>query len=133
MQQLVLITKLDGHRTLRQVVAESGVDELEALKFIHGLYNKGQLKEVNAPRAMEKKEIDNFLGVLRNKLLDLVGPAADVTLQKAFESLGIDPNFLSRSQIPDVFESVAEQLDEMESEVFDHWKNGYAIELRKAG
>jgi hypothetical protein len=132
-QQLMLITNLDGHHSVRQVVAESGLVELEALEFIHCLYSKGLVKEVTAPMAMKKEDLDNFLDVLRNKLMDLVGPAADVTIQKAFESLGIEPDFLAQSQITSVFESVAELLGEMESEVFNHWKNGYFTDLRKTG
>lgn len=132
-QQLMLITKLDGHHSVRQVVAESGVAELEVLNFIHCLYSKGLLQEINSPKAMKKEDIDNFLDVLRNKLLDLVGPAADVVIQKVFESLEIDPDFLARSQIAKVLESVLEHLDEMESEVFNHWKNGYFTEMRKTG
>lgn len=133
MQQLMLITKLDGHYSVRQVIAESGMAELEVLNFIYCLYNKGLVKEVTSPKAMVKEDIDNFLDALRNKLLDLVGPAADVVIQKVFESLGIDPDFLARSQITKVFESVSEHLDEMEAEVFNHWKNRYYIELRKTG
>jgi hypothetical protein len=132
-QQLMLITKLDGHHSVRQVVAESGVAELEVLQFIHCLYSKGLVKEVTSPRAMKKEDIDNFLDALRSKLTDLVGPAADAVIQKAFESLGIDPDYLARSQIANVFESVLEHLDDMESEVFNHWKNGYYTELRKTG
>ena len=52
--------------------------------------------------------------------------------QEAFESLGIVPNNLAYSHIIDVFESVAEHLDEMESEVFHHWKTRYHKELRKS-
>jgi len=133
MKQLVLITKLDGHRTVRQVVDESGVAEFEVLIFIHSLFNNGLAKKVNSTGAMKKEDIDDFLEVLRNKLLDLVGPAADATIQKAFESLGIDPDCLTQSQIAYVFDSVAEHLDEMESEVFNHWKNRYYTELRNVG
>jgi len=133
MQQLMLITKLNGHRTVRQVVADSGMAELEVLNFIYYLYNKSLVNEVTSPKAMEKEEIDNFLDALRNKLLDLIGPAADETIQTVFGSLDIDPDFLARSQITKVFESVVEHLDEMESEVFNHWKNGFNIELRRTG
>jgi hypothetical protein len=130
-KQLMLITKLDGRHSVRQVVAESGVAELEVLSFIHGLYSDGMVKEINSPKAMKKEDIDNFLDALMNKLQDLVGPAAEATIQKAFESLGIDPDLLAKSQIAEVLEWVAEHLDEMESEVFSHWKNGYSRELRK--
>jgi hypothetical protein len=132
-QQLMLITKLDGHHSVRQVVAESGIAELEVLKLIQCLYRKGLVKEVNSQRTMNQEDIDNFLDDLRSKLLDLVGPAADVVIQKAFESLGIDPDFLARSQITSVFESISDHLDDMEYEVFNHWKDGYHTELRKTG
>lgn len=132
-QQLELITKLDGHHSLRQVVGESGVAELEVLKFIYYLNKKGLVKELASTQAMKKEDIDNFLAALRSKLADLVGPAAESVIQKVFESLGIDPNFLVRSQIAEVFESVLENLDEMESEVFYHWKNRYFKKLNKKG
>jgi len=125
---------LDGRKTIREVVAEIGISELEVLQNIYKLWNQGIIKMVGAFSPEDEKKVDfwkTYVKSLNECLAELVGPAADIIVGDAFDSVGTTPKKMDRSDVPRLVEAISKDLDNEERAALMEVSNKYLKDAYK--
>ncbi len=129
-QKLKVVIAISGKRSVKEIVLKSGLSELWALSIISQLCQQGLALMVSAQKPMEDKEKAHFLNSLKETLLELVGPAADVIIDDAFESIGSEPELVSRNQIAELIEAISYHLNSDEQLFFKKWGIDYIKKIQ---
>ena len=127
-KELKIILALDGKRSIREIVSNLEISELEVLSYIYILTTRGLVEMVATYPPMEEDRRVRFLDSLQETLSELVGPAANVIINDAFSELGTVPELLAQRDIPGLMKSISLHLDEDEKAVFDKWGSIYLEE-----
>jgi len=129
-QKLKVIIAISGKRTVKEIVLKSGLSELLVLSIIGELCQQGLALMVSAQKPMEDKERVYFLNSLNEVLVELVGPAADVIIDDAFESIESDSKLLSRNQIAELIDAISYHLNSDEQLFFKKWGTDYIKKIQ---
>jgi hypothetical protein len=117
---------LDGKRNISQVVTESGFPELDVLISVFRLGSAGVAQLLATGKLMTDEERVEFLSALTKRLMEFVGPAAEVLISDAFDALGHGPEMLAREEIPEIIESVVNPLDIDEKTAMVQWSMAFS-------
>lgn len=117
---------LDGKRNISQIVTESGFPELDILISVFRLGSSGAARFLVTSKILTDEEKMEFLSVLTKRLMEFVGPAAEVLISDAFAALGHGPEMLTREEIPAIIESVVNPLDIDEKTAMVRWSMSYS-------
>lgn len=120
-KELKVALLLDGRQTVEQVLSQSGLPQLETLSIIYRLLHRGRARKLTTYQPMDTAARQAFQEAVRNTLLDLVGPAAEVIMAEAFESMKIKPELLAKEQVPELIASISRHLDPDETAAFKQW------------
>jgi len=117
---------LDGKRNISQIVTESGFPELDVLISVFRLGSADVARLLATSKLMTDEERVEFLSALTKRLMEFVGPAAEVLISDAFDALGHGPEMLAREEIPEIIESVVNPLDIDEKTTMVRWSMAYS-------
>jgi hypothetical protein len=120
-RDLQILMNLDGQRTVRQVIAENGLPDLDVLHTIYRYHDRGLVKRVAGAKPMAVEARRKLLTGLQEQLAELIGPAAEAIIEEAFEAIHTSPDGLSSSEIPALYKAVRRHLDDEECAAFDRW------------
>ncbi len=124
--QLKVALALDGNKTITQLVSELKISEFDVLNTIFHLSELGIAEMIGAHRPMENAQREAFLASLKEILSDIIGPAAEVIIDDAFETINSEEKYLARREIPDLIRAIAMHLDPDEKTVFSDWWNNHS-------
>ncbi|MEA3230269.1 MAG: hypothetical protein U9Q05_00740 [Thermodesulfobacteriota bacterium] len=117
---------MDGKRNISRIVTESGFPELDVLISVYRLGSAGVARLLPAGSLITDEERVEFLSALTKRLMEFVGPAAEVLISDAFETLGHGPETLARKEISEIIESVVNPLDIDEKTSIVRWSMAYS-------
>ena len=117
---------LDGKRNISQIVTESGFPELDILISVFRLGSSGAARFIVTSKLMTDEERMEFISALTRRLMEFVGPAAEVLVSDAFKTLGHSPEMMTREEIPAIIESVVNPLDIDEKKTMVRWSISYS-------
>ncbi len=119
--ELNIIMSLNGELTVGEVVAKTGQSEFGVLKCIHKFHKMGMVTMMSTSPPMSDQEKQHFLNGLRDRLTDMLGPAANMIINEAFEETKVDLTHLSRMHLPELLDSISTHLDANELSEFNKW------------
>lgn len=120
-KDLQILMQLDGHRTVRQVIAERKLPELDILHTIYRYHARGLVKRLTGAKPIAKEACRKLLAELQDRLADLIGPAAETLIDTALDAANASPDHLSEAELPVVLDTLRGHLDEDECKAFDRW------------
>lgn len=123
--ELKVVISLDGRHTVGQIILELGLTELQVIHAIYNFYNRGLVKTVTTHRPMSSKKRRIFLNSLSRTLSDIVGPASDVIITEAFDSMEVSPQYLAIPMIPKLLNKISSYLDKGEKEILKRWSGQF--------
>ncbi len=92
------------------------------------LHAHGLVQRVSKSASLSGERKTDFLNAFRERLADLIGPAADMVMEDAFESVGADnPDDLEALAFPMIMElknAVCQQIDQREANIINEWVSG---------
>jgi hypothetical protein len=120
-RELQILMTLDGQRTVRQVIAENGLPDLDVYHTIYRYHARGLVKRIASAKPLPADLRHQLLVSLQEQLADLIGPAAEAIIEEAFAAINASPDHLAQSEIPALCSAVRRHLDNTECVVFDKW------------
>jgi hypothetical protein len=131
-KDLQILMRLDGQRTVRQVIAEKKLPELDILHTIYRYHARGLVKRIAGAKPMAMEACRKLLADLQDRLADLIGPAAETLIDAALDAANASPDYLSKAELPVVLDALRGHLDADECEAFDRWviAKGYGTPRR---
>ncbi len=120
-QDLKVALLFDGKRPLSEVLGKSGVPEVQALAGVFRLKNAGVAIILTSHTPMDASEREAFLKDLGEMLVELVGPAAEMLIEDAFDTMGSAPDVLAKQDIPKLMAHLAENMEEEEKQGLEKW------------
>ncbi len=122
---LKIILLVDGQRTVKDIVQASDLLEIDVLSTIYKLKTMGVAEVLTTQKPIEKEKRESFLGALKDILIDLVGPMAEMLIIEAFDALKIRPELISKSQLPQLVASIGTNLDQTQKLSLEKWGQAY--------
>jgi len=123
--ELGIVMAFDGKRTVSEVVIKTNLPELKVLKCISQFKRRGLISLASSHRPMGETDRTTFLDGLNSELSDLVGPAAEMIIDAALESIPVTPAFLAREHLPVLIEKITAHLDAQEAPRIRKWAASY--------
>lgn len=117
---------LNGKRNISRIVMDAGFPELDILISVFRLGSSGVARLLVADKLMSDEERLTFLSALTKRLSNYMGPAAEVLIRDAFNTLGHGPEMLARDEIPEIIESVVKPLDIDAKTAMVQWSMAYS-------
>ncbi|MDM8522434.1 hypothetical protein QUF80_03600 [Desulfococcaceae bacterium HSG8] len=128
-RKLQISLALKGQRRVSQVIDIIGLTEFEVLSDICWLHTHDLIELVSKSGSLSGEKKTDFLNAFRERLADLIGPAADMVMEDAFETIGTDnPDDLDALTFPMIMElknAVCQQIDKEEAAIINEWVSGY--------
>jgi len=124
-KDLKMALLFDGQRSLIHIIALSGLSELVVLTRTCRLILAGVAQEGVPKNILPDQERIEFLDGLNDKLVDLVGPAASVLIDAAFDEIQTSPDSLAKEDIDPLLSAIGEMLDEDEAVAVKQWGEQY--------
>jgi hypothetical protein len=118
-QDWKVLTALDGRNTVHQVMAQSGLMELEVLFALHRFHTEGLIARLADAQPMSPAAFKLFINHLQEKLADIVGPAAGTLIDEAMTVIGSRRELLAEQHVPVLIEALGRNLDEAERRRFN--------------
>ena len=120
-RELTIIKAFKRNYSVKQLVSEIKMPEFDVLNIIFILFERGLLFKGTSDIPVRGKISPDFLKTLKEKLLGLVGPVAEVIINQSLATMGINSKNLSQHQIPNLIGAISEDLDEKEKVIFMKW------------
>jgi len=114
-----VLTALDGKTTIHQIMAQSGLTELDVLFALHRFHTEGLIVRLADAPPMSPAALKHLVGNLQEKLADVVGPAAGALIDESLAFIGSRRELLSEQQVPALLEALGRNLDEAERRRFN--------------
>ncbi len=124
-KELKVMLLIDGHRTVKDIVQESGLLEIQALSTIYKLKTMGAVEVLATQKPIEKEKRESFLSALKDTLIDLVGPIAEMLIVEAFEALDTRPELISKKELPQLVATIGANLDPTQRLSLEKWSRAY--------
>ena len=111
-----ILSRVDGKKNVKEILRETGINEMQALRILYRLYSAGLL-EVSKDVKKEKIEIldKKFFELLEEELKKVMGPIADIIISDAIEELGE-----TRENFP--FQKASKLVEKVSMEISDEEK-----------
>lgn len=119
--QLEVAMLLDGKRSVAEIIASTNQAELQALSHIFYLYSKGIAKVIEDKTPMKEEDRAEFLQSLKETLTDLLGPAADIIIGEALDTIGSSEDNIILKRIPDLIAVISDHLEPEDKTIFKTW------------
>lgn len=126
-RELTIIKALNGNQSVRQLVSDLNMPEFDVLNIISILCKRGLLNTGSSNKSEESKISPDFYKTLKENLLGLVGPVAEVIINNSLAALGMNSTNITQNQLPNLIGSISEDLDEKEKEIFSKWAKEYTV------
>lgn len=108
-----VLTHVNGSRTLAEIAAEMGRDELSVAKVLYGLSTAGLLIKGEKPATPPEAAVSEaFFASLKDEVLDILGPLGPMVIEEAVESLGEDVGSFPREKVASLVEQVSSEIDD---------------------
>jgi|GEM_PF-1990434 len=122
--QMRVLNALNGKRSVRQVIRMTGLPDLDVFRTIYWYLRRRLVSVVPEEKPMENDLRDQLLDYMRQTLTDIVGPAAENVLDKAFDAIETPPERLSDRQLSSLVSAICSKLDLKERRNFHSWAGG---------
>ena len=120
-KDLQILIQLDGRRMVREVIAESGLPELDILHTIYRYHARGLIKRIAGAKLLPADVCRRLLEDLQEHLADIIGPAAETILEEALQATHVSPDQMSEGELPNLMDAVRRHLDDEECATFNAW------------
>ncbi|RUM37383.1 MAG: hypothetical protein DSY58_03995 [Desulfobulbus sp.] len=115
----------DGQRSLTNIIPLSGQSELALLTRTCRLILAGVAMEGASKNILPDHERGVFLDGLNDKLMDMVGPAASVLIDDAFDEIQASPESLAKEDLTPLLNTIGSQLEDDEATALIQWGAEY--------
>lgn len=122
--QMRVLNALNGQRSVRQVIQVTGLPDLDVFRTIYKYLRRRLVRMVPVEKPMETNIRDQLLDYMKQTLAEIVGPAGEKVLDKAFDAIETRPERLSDRQLSSLVGAICSRLDLKERRNFHSWAGG---------
>jgi hypothetical protein len=113
---------IDGQKTVEQIVAETGVSEMELLKSMYKLHSVGMIYPANLEKSLTNDQTKEMIASLRSILTEITGAVGEVIVDRALIKINFDQSDFKKSQIPELMKVIHSYMDEDEKTILRKWE-----------
>ncbi|MBC8183540.1 DUF4388 domain-containing protein [candidate division KSB1 bacterium] len=107
-----ILAQINGNRSVKEIVAETGKDELEVAKVIFQLHSVGLLEKAEKADKSASVSVDeSFFSEIEKELSKAIGPMASIIIDEAIEDIGQTRNAFPNDKIADLVERVSGEIE----------------------